>query len=115
MESIYARYRTGNQSFSMTLELIQELISARSCRKVWVQGCNSGRSTLVFTIFGEGLYTWPLPDYRIETVSFGSFRQYRPIPVSDRPEDTALYETEIRLIEELIARLGTGPLSGVIS
>lgn len=103
MESIYSRYRTGTPSFEGTLRLIQDLITARlapGVRRVWVQGSNSGRTNLVFTIFEDGR------DYRMEFLTINGFRQFRPT-AEDR-------ETEIRLVDEFIERLRTTTLSGVI-
>jgi hypothetical protein len=103
MESIYSRYRTGTPSFEGTLRLIQDLITARlapGIRKVWVQGSNSGRTILLFTIFEEGR------DYRMEFLTINGFRQFRPT-AEDR-------EAEIRLVDEFIERLRTTTLSGVI-
>lgn len=112
METIYSRYRTGSPSFVGTLSLLQELLTERllpGFRRIWVQGSNSGRVTLCFTIFEEG------QPYRMEFLTISSFRQYRPIPISDRTEDIERYENEVRLMNEMIDRLRTGPLAGVIS
>jgi len=104
METIYSRYRTGNPSFGTTLNLLQDLLTARllpGFRRIWVQGSNSGKVTLLFTIFEEG----HVP-YRMEFVNFKNFRQYRPDGDIDN---------EIRLMTEIVDRLVTGPLAGVIS
>jgi hypothetical protein len=110
METIYSRYRTGNPSFEGTLSLMQDLISTRllpGFRRVWIQGSNSGKAKIVFTIFENG------KDYRMEFLNFSNFRQYRPVPVGD--ENITKFETEVRLMEEIISRLRIGPLAGVIS
>ena len=108
MEAIYSRYRTGSPSFEGTLGLIHDLIAARltpGVRRVWVQGSNSGRTNLVFTIFEDGR------DYRMEFLTVNGFRQYRPIPVTG---DVTEFEREVRLMKEFVDRLATGPLGGVI-
>jgi hypothetical protein len=103
METIYSRYRTGSPSFEGTLSLMQDLLTSRlvpGFRRIWVQGSNSGRARLVFTIFEEGR------PYRMEFLTIPSMRQYRP---------EGDVETEVRLMTEMIDRLRTGPLAGVIS
>lgn len=107
METIYSRYRTGSPSFEGTLRLIQELVTSRlapGVRRVWVQGSNSGRANLVFTIFEDGR------DYRMEFLTISGFRQYRPISI-----DGEEFDREVRLMQEFVDRLSTGPLRGVIS
>ncbi len=102
METIYKRYRNRTTSFENTLSLIHDILSERlnpGIRKVWVQGSNAGRTNLVFTIFEDGR------DYRMEFLTFPSFRQFK---VDGVPE------TEERLINELIDRLRKGILSEVI-
>ncbi len=108
METIFSRYRTGTTSFEGTLRLIRELVESRlrpGIRRVWVEGSNSGRARLVFTIFEDGR------DYRMEFLTISGFRQYRPIPLDG---DSSDYEREVRLMTEFVDRLATGPLSGVI-
>lgn len=103
MEHIYSRYTTGNPSFEGTLRLIHDLIESRlapGIRRVWVQGSNSGRTNLVFTIFEDGR------DYRMEFLTINGFRQFRP-SAEDR-------ENEIRLMNEFIERLRKTTLNGVI-
>lgn len=112
METIYSRYRTGTPSFTTTLNLLQDLLSERllpGYRRIWVQGNNSGKAKLIFTIFEDGR------DYRMEFLTMNNFRQYRPIPVTNRPEDIEKYENEVRLMTEVIDRLRSGPLAGIIS
>lgn len=112
METIYSRYRTGSPSFERTLSLMQDLLVARllpGFRRIWVQGSNAGGASLIFTIFEDGR------DYRMEFLTIKNFRQYRPVPVSDRPEDIVRFENEVRLMNEIVDRLSTGPLAGVIS
>lgn len=102
METIYSRYRTGNPSFGSTLSLLEELLTSRlsdGYRRIWVQGYNAGRASLIFTIFENGR------PYRMEFATMSGFRQFRP---------TGELETEVRLIEELIERLRSGPLNGII-
>lgn len=102
MSQIYLRYRTGSPSFEGTLRILQELVNERALpgfRRIWVQGTNSGKIRLTFTIFEDG------NDYRMEFASFKNFRQYRP---------EGEIETEIRLLEEMIEILRGGPLNGVI-
>ena len=106
MEAIYLRHRRGTPSFEGTLVLLQDLVGSRlmpGFRRVWVQGTNSGRSTLLFTIFEDGR------DYRMEFMPIG-LRQFRPNVSTD-----AEFEMEMVLIEEVMERLRTGPLSGVIT
>jgi|ERR1035437_1620574 hypothetical protein len=112
METIYSRYREGSPSFEGTLRLLQELLTDRMLpgyRRIWVQGY-SGKSMIVFTLF----YDTDIDgrSYRMEFITLGGLRQYRPI--SDLTA-VAAYETEVRLMEELILRLRDGILSGVIS
>lgn len=105
MEAIYSRYRTGSPSFEGTLGLIHDLIAARlapGVRRVWVQGSNSGRKKLVFTIFEDGR------DYRMEFLTINGFRQFRP------SSEGVERESEIRLVDEFIERLRTTTLNGVI-
>lgn len=105
MEAIYSRYRTGSPSFEGTLGLIHDLIAARltpGVRRVWVQGSNSGRTNLVFTIFEDGR------DYRMEFLTINGFRQFRP------SSEGVEREAEIRLVDEFIERLRTTTLNGVI-
>lgn len=105
METIYSRYRTGKPSFEGTLALIQDLITSRlapGVKKVWVQGSNSGRTNLVFTIFEDG------KDYRMEFITINGFRQFRP------NSEGLERESEIRLIDEFIERLRKTILNGVI-
>ena len=100
---IYSRYRTGSPSFGLTLRVMEDLISARlmpEFRRVWVQGSNSGKVNLIFTIFENG------KSYRMEFETFKNFRNYKP---------EGELETEIRLMEELINRLRDGVLTWVIS
>lgn len=106
MESIYLRHRRGTPSFEGTLMLLQDLVTSRllpGFRRVWVQGTNSGRTTLMFTIFEDGR------DYRMEFMPIG-LRQFRPSIESDTD-----FEAEILLIEQLMDRLRSGPLEGVIA
>ena len=105
MEAIYSKYRTGSPSFEGTLGLIHDLIAARltpGVRRVWVQGSNSGRTNLVFTIFEDGR------DYRMEFLTINGFRQFRP------SSEGVEREAEIRLVDEFIERLRTTTLNGVI-
>lgn len=105
-------YRTGSPSFELTLSLLQDLLTARllpGFRRIWVQGSNAGKANLIFTIFEEGR------NYRMEFLTIKNFRQYRPVPVNDRPEDMVKFENEVRLMNEVVDRLRTGPLAGVIS
>lgn len=105
MEAIYSRYRTGSPSFEGTLGLIHDLIAARltpGVRRVWVQGSNSGRTNLVFTIFEDGR------DYRMEFLTINGFRQFKP------SSEGVEREAEIRLVDEFIERLRTTTLNGVI-
>ena len=102
METIYLRHRRGFTSFEGTLSLLQDLLTSRllpGYRRIWVQGSNSGKANLVFTIFQDGR------DYRMEFLTISSFRQWRP---------DGDIETETRLIEELIIRLRSDILSNVI-
>lgn len=73
MEAIYERYRRRETSFEMTLSLLQDLLNERlrpEFRKIWVQGSNSGRSRLCFTIFTNS-------GYDMRFVEVGSLRQFR--------------------------------------
>jgi hypothetical protein len=73
METIYERYRRRETSFEMTLLLLQDLLNERlrpEFRRIWVQGSNSGRSRLCFTIFTNS-------GYDMRFVEVGSLRQFR--------------------------------------
>lgn len=57
----------------MTLLLLQDLLNERlrpEFRRIWVQGSNSGRSRLCFTIFTNS-------GYDMRFVEVGSLRQFR--------------------------------------
>lgn len=104
MESIYLRHRRGTPSFEGTLSLLQDLVASRlmpGVRRVWVQGTNSGKSKLLLTIFEEGR------DYRMEFMPIG-LRQFRPNTTDVE------FEFEMIQIEDVMERLRTGPLLGVI-
>ena len=93
METIYERYRRRGTSFEMTLSLLQDLLNERlrpEFRRIWVQGSNSGRSRLCFTIFTNS-------GYDMIFVEVGSLRQFRS---DGNPNE------EIQLIEDLITRVG---------
>ncbi len=73
METIYERYRRRETSFEMTILLLQDLLNERlrpEFRRIWVQGSNSGRSRLCFTIFTNS-------GYDMRFVEVGSLRQFR--------------------------------------
>lgn len=77
----------------MTLLLLQDLLNERlrpEFRRIWVQGSNSGRSRLCFTIFTNS-------GYNMRFVEVGSLRQFRS---DGNPNE------ENQLIEELITRVG---------
>jgi hypothetical protein len=91
METIYQTYRRRETSFEMTLSLLQELLNMRlrsEYRRIWVQGSNSGRSRLLFTIFTNN-------GYELRCFEVGSLRQFR--------NDGNILE-EIQNIENLISR-----------
>ena len=73
MDAIYERYRRRETSFEMTLCLLQDLLNERlrpEFRRIWVQGSNSGRSRLCFTIFTN-------IGYDLRFIEVGSLRQFR--------------------------------------
>lgn len=74
MESIYTRYTQRETSFENTLALLQELLNERllpEWRRIWVQGSNSGRVRLCFTIFPVN------GDYIMRFCNLSSLRQFR--------------------------------------
>jgi hypothetical protein len=102
MEAIYERYRRRETSFEMTLLLLQDLLNERlrpEFRRIWVQGSNSGRSRLCFTIFTNS-------GYDMRFIEVGSLRQFR--------SDGNLPE-EIVYIERLLESFRTGVLLELIS
>ena len=93
-ERIYSRYGT---SFTNTLSLISDQINLElvpGVERIWVQGCNSGRSRLCFTVFTNTGYVMHFLEVR-------SFRQFR--------SDGNL-EEEIVLMEKFINTLRNGIL-----
>ena len=101
METIYRRYNIGSPSFIDTLDLIEDLITARmlpNIRRINVSGCNSGRPRLVFTIFEDGR------QYRMVFLD-ANIRQFRP--------GENLNE-EIVLMETFMETLRTGVLHDII-
>lgn len=110
---IYNRFCNRNQSFETTLRLLRELISERltsDYRSISVQGCNSGRVTLWFTIFFQrnrlnerGQF---YQSYELRFDQIKNFRNWRP--------DGEL-GFEVAQIENLIEYLRQGTLSGIIS
>jgi hypothetical protein len=102
METIYERYRRRETSFYMTLSLLQDLLNERlrpEFRRIWVQGSNSGRSRLCFTIFTNS-------EYEMRFIEVGSLRQFR---------NNENIEEEIVLMEEFIQILRNRILVEVIS
>ncbi len=86
----------------MTLSLLQDLLNERlrpEFRRIWVQGSNSGRSRLCFTIFTNS-------EYEMRFIEVGSLRQFR---------NNENIEEEIVLMEEFIQILRNRILVEVIS
>ena len=101
METIYERYRRRETSFEMTLCLLQDLLNERlrpEFRRIWVQGSNSGRSRLCFTIFTNSAYDMIF-------IEVGSLRQFR---------SNENIQSEIVLIERFIETLRTGVLNNIL-
>lgn len=100
---IYTEYRGLSTSFDLTLRLIEDLLSRRltpEYRRLWVQGSNSGRTILVFTIFPSNG-----DPYRMEFLTVPNFRLFR---------HGGDFESEINLIEEFITGLVDDVLSGIV-
>lgn len=93
METIYRRYLSRGTSFEMTLALLQELLTERlrpEFRRIWVNGSNSGRSRLCFTIFHNS-------GYNMRFIEVGSLRQFRT---------DGNFDEEVQNIERLILSIG---------
>ena len=93
-------------SFENTLRLIQDLLNERlslNCRKIRVQGSNSGKVRICITTFPTVLTRYP---YQMFFQDYPTFRHFRPDAESIGPE--------IANIENIIERLRSGVLSGII-
>ena len=76
----------------MTVLLLQDLLNERlrpEFRRIWVQGSNSGRSRLCFTIFHNS-------GYNMRFVEVGSLRQFRT---------DGDFDEEVQNIEVLISSI----------
>lgn len=99
---IYSEFRDGNTSFSRTLNLLQRLLSERlndQYTKIWVQGSNSGRVRLCFTVFNTNR------KYSMYTYDLKNFRNWRP--------DGNL-ESEIVSIENMIENIRINLLQNIL-
>lgn len=113
INSIYTRFASCQTSFETTLSLLESLLSERlnsDYRSIRVQGSNSGRINICFTLFyntnrlneRSGFYE----SYRIRFQEVRNFRNFRPDGELGR---------EVVQIENLIESFRTGCLSGIIS
>jgi hypothetical protein len=110
---IYNRYRIGRTSLPLTTSLIQDLINERlnpEYRKIRVEASNSGRVTLMFTIFlTENRFNEIGKFYYSYEMSFQDLKNFR----NWRPDGELGFE--VAQIENLIEYLRVGTLSGIIS
>ena len=102
MELIYTLWSRRESSFGNTLGLIQDLLSERlrpEFRRIWVHGCNSGRTRICFTIFTDSGYV-------MRFYEAGSLRQFR---------GDGNIEEESQLINSLISTLQRTVLSDYLN
>lgn len=112
INSIYSRFTGRSTSFETTLRLLHELLSERlnsEFRNIRVQGCNSGRTSLCFTLFytrdrlnEKGNF---YQSYELRFQEVKNFRNFRT------DGDVG---SEVTQIENLIESLRRGCLSGAI-
>lgn len=107
----YERYRFGNSSFDMTLQLLEELLNERMIsdyRKIVVNGSSRSKS-FCFTVFFTKDRFNPIGKfyygYTIRTQEVKNFRNWRP------DGDMSF---EIVQIENLIELFRNNCLSGII-
>lgn len=94
---IYLEYADPSriqESFSLTLRIIEEILSERleDYTKIWIQGSNAGRIKICFTLFTHEGYTLSFTEMR-------NFRNWKP---------GGNLENEIQNIESMINHIIPG-------
>ncbi len=101
MSPTYTRYITRDCSFGNTLSLLQDLLNERlnsDFTKIWVQGSNSGKVRICFTLFNKA-------GYEMRFLELKNFRKFK--------SDAENIDEQINHIEGFITSLSTDILSDV--
>lgn len=78
-------------NFELTLNLIQTRLNQHlidGYHRIWVQGCNTKETIIMFTIFNRD-------GYKMEFLKVRNFRQYRPNS-ENQEEEREILERNIR-------------------